>query len=115
MKSKLLTVSLGLLFIGLFLSSCQKVISGTGYVYDSVSRQPLEGVLVRAYLDHPSPDAFVMNTKTTVNGAYYVYTQPYSCSGTCPKLVVEIIKNGYQSAIVESPNNDTTYLVKTSR
>ncbi|MBN2639210.1 MAG: hypothetical protein JXR65_09015 [Bacteroidales bacterium] len=114
MKLKRVAFFIILILTGILFSSCQKVISGAGYVYDSNTRQPIEGALIRAYLDHPSPDAFVMNTQTQSDGGYYVYTQPYACSGTCPKIVVEIIKNGYESAIVESPHNDTTYLVRSS-
>lgn len=110
MNIKILALGFLLIIAALITGGCQKIISGTGYVYDYKTRQPIEGAEVRAYLDHPSPDALVMTTQTQANGSYYVYTQPYSCSGTCPKIVVEIIKQGYQSAIVQSPNNDTTFL-----
>lgn len=108
----------GILTLGLvmfLLGSCQKVLSGTGYVYDKTTHKPIEGALVRAFLDTPSPDALVMSTYSKADGGYYVYTQPYTCSGTCPKVVVEISKSGYVGAIVKSPNNDTTYLVPASR
>jgi len=99
----------------LLLGSCQKKLTGAGYVFDKTSRQPIEGALVQAYLDHPSSDARVMSTYTAANGGYYVYSQPYSCTGTCPEIVVEISKDGYETEIVRSPNNDTTYLVKSAR
>ena len=107
----------GILMLGFMLlvfAGCQKKLTGTGYVYDQETRKPLEGALVEAYLDHPSPDARFMRTLTSNDGSYYVFTQPYSCSGTCPNIVVEIGKTGYKTAFKENPNNDTTYLVKST-
>ncbi|MBN2614196.1 MAG: hypothetical protein JXR71_00755 [Bacteroidales bacterium] len=108
-----LKTAAGIIILGLgmiLLGSCQKVLSGTGYVYDKSTRKPIDGAMVRAYLDTPSPDAYVMTTYSGTDGGYYVYTQPYTCTGTCPKVIVEISKTGYNAAIVSSPNNDTTFL-----
>jgi hypothetical protein len=95
-----------------FLSGCQKTISGTGYVYDKSTGIPLPGATVIAYLNNPSNDAIIMSTQTDAKGAYYVHSQPYSCTGTCPDLYVSITKTGYQGVYVKNPNNDTTYLVR---
>ncbi len=112
MKFKRIT---GLILILLFtfsLWSCQKAVSASGYVVDSTSKFPLNNVLIEAFLNHPSPDAFVMRTRTNQEGAYYVYTQPFPCTGTCPELVVQISLDGYQPQTIKNPHNDTTYLVK---
>lgn len=97
----------------LLVSGCQKVISGTGYVYDKGTGRPLQGATVTAYLGSPTPDAGIMTTQTDSKGAYYVHSQPYSCAGTCPDLYVSISKSGYTGQYVKNPNNDTTYLVPT--
>lgn len=112
MKKVIWKVSFVLLFLSFFLSGCQKVISGTGYVVDKSTLQPIQGALVEAYLGNPSPDALQMSTQTNAQGAYYVYTQPYTYSGTYPTLYVNISMKGYQGAYVRNPHNDTTYLVK---
>lgn len=94
------------------MSGCQKIISGTGYVYDKSTRLPIEGAIVEAYLNHPSTDALIMSTQTDAKGSYYVRSQPYSNTGTRPDLYVGISKSGYQGQYVKNPNNDTTYLVR---
>jgi len=95
----------------LLVSGCQKIISGTGYVYDKSTRLPLQGATVNAYLGSPTADASFMTTQTDAKGSYYVHSQPYSCTGTCPDLYVSISKSGYQGQYVKNPHNDTTYLV----
>lgn len=96
----------------LFLSGCQKVISGTGYVYDKSTGLPIQGATVNAYLGSPSTDAMFTSTLTDAKGSYYVRSQPYSCTGTCPALYVGISKSGYTGQYVKNPHNDTTYLVR---
>lgn len=95
----------------LLASGCQKVISGTGYVYDKSTGLPLQGATVDAYLGSPTTDAGFMTTQTDAKGGYYVHSQPYKCTGTCPDLYVSISKSGYHGQYVKSPHNDTTYLV----
>ncbi len=100
-----------ILSLWLFMSGCQKTISGTGYVYDKGTGVPIADATVDAYLNHPSADAIIMVTQTDAKGAYYVHSQPYSCTGTCPDLYVKIFKLGYQEQYVKNPDNDTTFLV----
>jgi len=102
-------IFMGLLFIMVF-SSCQKTISGNGVVMNKASGMPLKGVSVRAYLEHPSPDTFQMQTTTDVHGNYFVSSVPQVCTGSCPALYVEITMQGYTSAYVKNPHNDTTWL-----
>jgi len=102
-----------LIVLGLMgLSSCEKTISGNGYVYDKVSQQPIAGATISVYLEHPSPDTFQMETETDNNGAYYAFSNPYSCTGSCPDLVVRIVADGYQLEYVRNPNGDTTFLAR---
>ncbi len=101
---------LGFGMVFLFLS-CQKTISGNGVVIDKDSGLPLKGVSVDAYLEHPSSDTFQMHTETDANGNYFVYSNPQTCTGSCPDLYVEIIMTGYSSAYVKNPHGDTTFLV----
>jgi hypothetical protein len=105
-------VTATVLFTGLGFSSCQKIISGNGYVYDKSSRQAIAGAKVMVYLEHPSPETLQMQTETDNKGAYMAASMPYTCTGTCPDLVVSIVADGYQSEYVRNPNGDTTFLVK---
>ncbi len=98
--------------VSISLSSCQKIISGNGYVYDQVSKQPIAGATILVYLEHPSPETMQMQTETDSKGAYTAASMPYACTGTCPALVVGIVANGYQSEYVRNPNGDTTFLLK---
>ncbi len=101
------------IFIGILsFSACEKAITGSGYVYDKVSRLPVWKANVTVYLEHPSPETLQMQTETDAHGAYVVASNPYACTGTCPDLVVSIVANGYQSEYVRNPNGDTTFLVK---
>ncbi len=95
-----------------FVSGCQKTISGSGYVYDKSTHQPIQGAVVTAYLNAPTTDNVFGGTQTDAKGSYFVQSPPYSCTGTCPDLYVSIAKTGYQGAYVKNPNNDTTYLVR---
>jgi hypothetical protein len=94
----------------LFFASCEKTISGNGVVMDKTSGMPLKEATVNAYLDHPSPDTYQMQTTTDDQGRYFVSSDPQVCTGSCPDLYVEIYKDGYSSAIVKNPDNDTTWL-----
>lgn len=108
---RLTEVSLVAVFaLWLLASGCQKIISGTGYVYDKSTGLPLQNATVNAYLGSPTADAGFMTTQTDAKGSYYVRSQPYSCTGTCPDLYVSISKSGYQGQYVKNPHNDTTYL-----
>jgi len=106
----ILFISLTMVVLGL--SSCQKNIRGNGYVFDKQSGLAIEGATVRAYLEHPSPDTYQMQTNTDKHGSYFVNSQPYACSGTCPDLYVSIVANGYQLEYVKNPHGDTTFLLK---
>jgi len=96
----------------LFFASCEKTISGNGVVMDKTSGLPLQDATVKAYLEHPSPDTYQMQTSTDNKGRYFVSSTPQVCTGNCPDLYVEIYKDGYSSAIVENPYGDTTWLSK---
>ncbi len=93
-------------------SSCQKTISGNGYVFDKEKGVPVVGASVSAYLDHPGSETLQMQTETDKQGAYIVASQPYACTGSCPDLVVSIVADGYQSEYVRNPHGDTTFLAK---
>ena len=96
----------------LLLSSCGKYLEGTGYVYAEETRLPIKNVLVKAYIDHPSPDAFQMQTHTDTTGGYYVRTSKVGCGFFCPDVVVQLIMEGYQSEIVKNPSGDTVFMKK---
>ncbi len=110
-------VSLWLLafMLVLFVSSCQKTISGNGIVLDKGSGLPLKGVSIDAYLENPSPDTFQMHTVTDTNGSYFVYSNPQVCTGSCPDLYVQIVMTGYTSEYVKNPHGDTTYLSRSGQ
>jgi len=114
MASRLPLWILGFILV-LFVSSCQKTISGNGVVMDKGSGLPLKGVSISAYLENPSPDTFQMHTETDSGGSYYVYSNPQVCTGSCPALYVQIVMTGYKSEYVKNPHGDTTYLVRTSQ
>ena len=96
----------------LLLSSCGKYLEGTGYVYADDTHLPIKNVLVKAYIDHPSPDAFQMQTHTDTTGGYFVRTSKVGCGFFCPNLVVKLIMDGYQTEIVKNPNSDTVFMKK---
>ncbi len=112
MKNRSIFRFIFLMIVVAGLSSCQKIISGKGYVYDQVSKQPIAGATILVYLEHPSPESMQMQTETDSKGAYTAASMPYACTGTCPALVVGIVANGYQSQYIKNPDGDTTFLVK---
>ncbi len=111
-RKTLLLIIILIFNVIILLPSCGKYLDGIGYVYARDTHLPIENVLVKAYIDHPSPDAFQMQTHTGTNGGYYVYSDKIGCGFTCPDLVVQLIIDGYQSEIIKNPNGDTVFMKK---
>ena len=112
MKNRFLFQFFIVIVFAIGLSSCEKVISGNGYVYGKPDRQPIAGAAITVYLEHPSSETVQMYTETDQQGAYKAFSNPYVCTGTCPDLVIRIEADGYQSEYVRNPNGDTTFLLK---
>ena len=86
-------------FAIVFLSNCEGFKCANGFVYDSVTKEPIDSVLCHANSGY--------NTIYTDSlGAFDVCNRMGSCNFGCKDISVTFSKKGYKTKVIENPNNE---------
>lgn len=100
-----------LIFYGLFLFniSCDCWTDGNGVVVDSITKQPLDSVIAKSYVEEVNANSFYYEMITDSTGQFEGTT---GNTGNCKDLVIELSKIGYIDVTITNPIDDTIKMSK---
>ena len=79
----------------LLLISCEGVVGGDGYIIDSESKQPIEGVEVILYLNEYPEDTSISNKEGYFTGSQFVGCIP------CPDAKISLSNKDYKTVTID--------------
>jgi len=102
-----------LIFISILSSSCMDCFhSGYGVVIDGNSNNPIDSVLIEAFLLNKNESVFIKQIYTDSSGRFEIGTGNLSKKGCDKDFIIILSKSGYENSIVFKPKDDTIFLEK---
>ena len=90
------------------LTSCDYFYSGSGIVIDRISKQPIDSVLIEAYLIDKNESLFVKQMYSDSVGRFHLSTGPLGSHDM--DLVLIFSKEGYNNLIAKEPYGENIIL-----
>lgn len=86
--------------------------SGYGVVIDGNSNNPIDSVLIEAFLLNKNESVFIKQIYTDSSGRFEIGTGNLSKKGCDKDFIIILSKSGYENSIVFKPKDDTIFLEK---
>jgi len=86
------------------LYACEGIVHGSGYVFDEITRQPLDGVQIE---NSRNEETSLTDSTGHFNAEVFVGC---GCNPDCGGIIISLSKEGYQTLEIKNPMGDTLFL-----